>query len=239
MTGFYTIFEGSDGAGKSTVMERVATLLETRLQSEGLIADTIIRTQHPGSTALGKHIRQLVKYPQKIDQTIKIDDLSRQMLYMVDTINFVKTLLEPSLANGKILFADRNTYISAIIYGLTDGLDLKDIEKLFDILTPPKADKLIVLQVPATISRERVRMNREDDGDYYDQKDISFFERISDHYENLITRSAEQTALVSRAVRIDDVVSVDATLPIHKIVEIVTDELYKTYIERCVVSSSE
>lgn len=238
MSGFYVIFEGSDGAGKSTVMERVAVALEGKLRSAGLLSLNIIRTQHPGSTPLGRHIRQLVKYPHRIDKSINFDDLSRQMLYMVDTINFVKTLLEPSLAAGRILFADRNSYISAMAYGLTDGLDLKDIERLFDILTPPKADKLIVLQVPAAIARERVRASRDDD-DHYDQKDISFFERVSDIYDNLITRSAEQTALVSRSVRINDVMNIDATLPIHKIVDIVTAELYKTYVERCVASSAE
>lgn len=231
MTGFYVIFEGSDGAGKSTIMGKVAKSLEEKLK--GTYDDKIIQTQHPGSTPLGKHIRQLVKYPQKIDKDIIIDDLSRQMLYMVDTISFVKTILEPSLDAGKIIFADRSTYISAMVYGLADGLKLHDIERLFDILSPPKANKLIVLQVPAAVSRDRISSSR-GDKDHYDNKNMAFFERISSNYESLITKSAEQTALVSRTVCVNDVLSIDATLPIHKIVEIIVESLYSSYLSVCV-----
>lgn len=234
--GFYVIFEGSDGSGKTTTMHQVAKNFSERLNSRGIDHDPIILTHHPGSTPLGKHIRQLVKFPHTISQDIKVDSLSRQMLYMVDTINFVKTILEPSLDKNRIIFADRSSYISALAYGVADGLDLKDIERLFDILIPPKADKLIILQLSAEICMERMREGRdpEDEGDHYDHKDLEFFEKITNVYDHLITTSPEQTALISRSVPIDDVTHVDSALPLHQLVEIITDDLEKSFIDRCV-----
>lgn len=236
--GFYVIFEGSDGAGKTTVMHQVAESFTKRLDEKGVEHDRIILTHHPGSTSLGQHIRQLVKFPRTFDKNIQVDELSRQMLYMVDTINFVRTLLEPALNRNKIVFADRSSYISALVYGRADGLDLRDIEKVFDILIPPKADRLMVLQLPATICMERMRENREeaetDELDHYDHQPIEFFEKITNLYDNLITTSPEQTALVSRSVPIDDVISVDATLPLHQVVDIITNDLEQIFMKRCV-----
>lgn len=237
--GFYVIFEGPDGAGKTTAMRKVAESLSHRLSEQGITHDPIVLTHHPGSTPLGKHIRKLIKFPHKFDEDIVIDDLSRQMFYMIDTVSFVKTLLEPSLMENKIVLADRSSYISAIAYGRADGLDLRDVEKLFDILTPPKADKLVILQLPAKVCMERIRESREEEGDHYDQQPSDFFERVVDLYDNLVTSEPEQTALVSRSVSINDVSYVDATLPSHQIVDIITENLVKTLIQRCVLSSSE
>lgn len=240
--GFYVIFEGSDGSGKTTTMRMVAHALSNKLKEMSIYKD-IILTQHPGSTPLGKHIRQLVKFPHQIDPMIKIDELSRQMLYMVDTVNFIKTLLEPSLADGKIVFADRSSFISALVYGLADGLKLQDIESLLDVITPPKADRLIVLQLPANISIERMRNSRAvygTDGagelDHYDKQPLEFFHKINSIYDTLTTSSPEQTVLVSRSVRVNDLKYFDATLTIDDLVSSITDDLFNAIIAKTKLS---
>lgn len=243
--GFYAIFEGSDGSGKTTIMNRVAKSLFALLQENNDLKDNIILSHQPGSTPLGAHIRKLVKYPHLIDPNISIDNISRQMLYMVDAANFVKTLLEPALEDNKILFSDRSSYISSIVYGLADGCELREIEKIYDIVMPPKADKLIILQSPADICKQRIDLNRKfehknskisdlnNDKDYYDSKPLEFFKKIGSIYDNLITTSPEITAAVSKYVAIKDIRYIDATLPCHNIVELLVDELYQTIIDRC------
>jgi len=158
MSGLYVIFEGNDGAGKTTTMTAVAEEMKRRYPN----FDPIL-THHPGSTPLGSYLRKLVKFPEQIDPNIRIDDLSRQMLYMVDTVSFIRTLLEPALEQNKAIFADRSSFISALVYGLADGLSLHDITRLFDIITPPKANRLYVLQCPWLVGKQRIQADR---GDY-------------------------------------------------------------------------
>src|SRR5690349_20046966 len=110
LNGLYIVFEGTDGAGKSTTMKAVAEVLKHRIEN----SIALHLTSHPGSTPLGQHLRKLVKYPTDIDPTITIDKLSRQLLYMVDTVSFIKQLLEPALANGEWVFADRSSFVSAL-----------------------------------------------------------------------------------------------------------------------------
>jgi dTMP kinase len=211
----YVIFEGNDGTGKSTLMKGVADRLKLTFPT----FDPLL-TQHPGSTPLGRHLRQLVKYPHQIAADIVIDDLSRQVLYMVDTISYVRTLLEPSLAAGKPVFADRSSFISAIVYGMADGLRLDDIGRILELITPPKADRLYVLQCPNCANRERIGARH--DLDHYDLKPVEFSHKIDRIYSSLLTTSAAQTMLVSRCVAVSDVVYVDAGRPLQEVIDIVT-----------------
>jgi dTMP kinase len=228
--GFYAIFEGNDGVGKTTVM----ALVSKRLREEFPSAPEALQTHHPGSTPLGKHIRQLVKYPQGIDPTINIDDMSRQCLYMIDTISFIKTLLEPSLEANKIVLADRSSFISGMIYGLADGLTISDIEKIFyALITPPVADKMYVLSCSWEVGRSRVLAGRKGDTDHYDRKGPEYYAKIAGLYDNLVTGSPEVTALVSRSVAIDDIVYVDASLSPEDVAETILGNMLPAIKERC------
>lgn len=226
MTGLYLVFEGIDGAGKSTLMAKVDKGISTLWPSY-----KIHSTHHPGSTPLGAHLRKLVKRPETIDPAIKIDDLSRQMLYMVDTISFVRSMLEPALERGEIVLADRSSFISALAYGMADGLSLADISRLFQIITPPRMDRLYVLSLPAQVGYERIKSNR--GPDHYDRKPLEFFTRLETIYENLITGSAEQIALVTRSVAIDDVIYLDATTPPEQLANKVIEDVVRLKHERC------
>ncbi len=234
--GFYAVFEGNDGVGKTTIMGMVSNRLRETLPE----ATEVLHTHHPGSTPLGQHIRQLVKYPQQINPAINIDELSRQCLYMIDTISFVRTLLEPSLAQNKIVFADRSSFISGMVYGLADGLTITEIEKIFySLITPPKVDKVYVLSCPWEMSHSRVLAGRVGSGDHYDRKGAEFFAKIAGLYDQLVTGSPEITALVSRSVAIDDVVYVDASLPPERVVDIIMSTLVPAIKERCVLSPGQ
>ncbi len=220
--GIYVIFEGNDGAGKSTTMKAVAEALPARLGRNV----TIHLTHHPGSTPLGAHLRKLVKYPEEIDANIKIDSLSRQLLYMVDTVSFVKQRLEPALNNGETVFADRSSFISAMVYGTAEGLSLSDIDRLFQIIVPPKADRLYILRCPWIVGRERLTQ-RNEKLDHFERKPNAFFEKVEEIYDHLITGSSERTVLISKSVNLENIIYIDSTQPLHMVVDNIVSDLVK------------
>jgi dTMP kinase len=222
VSGFYVIFEGGDGAGKSSTMKAVAAEVKNRLK-EYNTSFALHMTHHPGSTPLGAHMRKLVKFSEEIDPNITIDNLSRQLLYMVDTVSFVNQILRPALAADEWVFADRSSFISALVYGVADGLNLEEIDHLFQIITPPKANRLYVLQCPWTVGAERLRQRAV--LDHFDRKPPEFFEKVEDIYNNLLTGSAERTMLVSKSVALQDVIYVDSTLPFAQVVNYITADL--------------
>src|SRR4051812_21385176 len=107
-TGLWVVFEGPDGVGKTTTMVAVAKALRTALPNT-----EVIETKHPGSTKLGQHLRELVKYPER--HGLEIDPLTSQMLMFADHTNFKHTLLLPALERGAIVLADRCDLISGLV----------------------------------------------------------------------------------------------------------------------------
>jgi thymidylate kinase len=222
-------------------MKAVSEAVRPVLEAEGFDPNNKIHlTHHPGSTPLGAHLRTLVKTPEQIDSEIIIDPLSRQMLYMVDTVSFAKSRLEPALEKGEFVFADRSSFISSLVYGCAEGVSIEEIQRLFAIYDPPKADRLYVLRCPWTIAKERMMQDRGDNIklDYYDRKEDGFFDKIIDLYDNLLTGPPERTVAVSRSVQLNNVIYIDATQPIDRVVDEILDD-FKTVLRQRVSASSE
>jgi thymidylate kinase len=171
-----------------------------------------------------------------------MDDLSRQLLYMVDTVNFVSIILNPALEQHRIVLADRSSFVSALVYGMADGLDVSDIDRLFSVITPPKMDRLYVLQCPWDVVQSRVAASRSETGtdgtgklDHYDSKPSGFVQSISKRYSELVTTNPEQTALIARSVAIPDVVHIDSSKTEEFVAESITDDIIATMHKRCLV----
>lgn len=209
--GLYVIFEGNEGTGKSSTMSAVAEHFRGNLNPK--------LTHHPGSTPLGAHLRKLVKFPHEIDKDIYIDPLTRQCLYMADTISFVENVLKPSLNVGQTVFADRSTFISGLVYGTADNVDPQEIYKLLQLIKPPLADRLYILQCPWYVTRQRINASRQNNQDHYDNQSDEFFQRVDKKYSELLTGTPEQLMMVSRVTHLDNVIYINADRPQQQVVD--------------------
>lgn len=220
--GLYCVVEGIEGAGKTTVTKMVAERLSSIFTER-----TVLATRHPGATPLGAHLRTLSKYPWKIDPEIVLDPLSSQMLMVVDNSCFVTSLLRPALDRGDIVLADRSNFISSIAYGVADGLDFAQIDQLFRVAKPPRADRLYVLRLPWAIARERMIKQGGGDRqglDRFEQKGDKFFLKVQEIYDGLVTGPTDLLTVVNHSVLLANVKFIDATQSIEDVVqEIVRD----------------
>ena len=228
----YVIFEGPDFSGKTTTMHSVAEELRKKLSNIN-----ILETHHPGSTPLGKHLRKLVKNPESIDPDIVLDPLSRQLLYIADAVSFTKSILEPSLASGEVVLADRSGLISSIIYGSVEGINLERIMKFNSIVSPPIADRVYILRCGFDIIKERAK-NR-NSIDYFDNKPDVFLQNIVNAYDNLLTGSIEVIMAITRSVQIKDVIYIDTSEPPCSVVDTITNDILGLYKDRIIRSRFE
>lgn len=109
--GFWVVFEGIDGVGKSTLMDLVFKEFELRGYS-------IVRTGEPGSTPLGKNIRQLLDFDQ--DRPIP---LAEYLLFAADRAQHMANVVIPAIKDKKILFCDRSADSSLAYQGFGRGVD--------------------------------------------------------------------------------------------------------------------
>src|SRR3954453_15570456 len=110
-------FDGIDGVGKST---QVALLTES-LRARNFEV-TVCRD--PGSTPLGERVREILL---NSDGSTPIGRCSEMLLYMAARAELVEQVIQPALAAGKIVIADRYLLANVVYQGHAGGLDAQGI----------------------------------------------------------------------------------------------------------------
>ena len=138
--GFFIVLEGPDGAGTTTH----AALLAERLQKEGR---EVILTAEPTQGKYGKEIREALKGAPPFDSAQGRRGAPTpgdiQELFSRDRADHITTLIEPALAQGKIVISDR--YIpSTLVYGEAQDLGLEWLQSLNKSFIQPNCTFLLL-----------------------------------------------------------------------------------------------
>jgi dTMP kinase len=114
--GVFITFEGLDGCGKSTQMERLASGLRER----GYV---VLVTREPGGTTLGEAIRDMLLDPRNQGMSARAEAL----LYAAARAHLVHEVIRPALADGQVVLCDRYLDSSLAYQGYGRGLGFADI----------------------------------------------------------------------------------------------------------------
>jgi dTMP kinase len=105
------VFEGPEGAGKSTQLHRLARWLEQRGAPVSVLRE-------PGGTGLGDGIRRIL-----LDPSSDIDERAEALLFMASRAQLVAREIRPRLDRGDIVLLDR-FFLSTYAYQVAGrGLD--------------------------------------------------------------------------------------------------------------------
>jgi len=143
--GTFICIEGLDGSGKTTHAHR----LVQNLQKQGFDA---IYTTEPSRGALGTFIRSYVLEGEK-----RVPRVVEAVLFAVDRVEHLETMVKPALNEGKIVISDRCVY-SSLAYQGAAGLDLEWIEKINSFALPP--DLAIYIDVSPEVVVKRIRRKK-------------------------------------------------------------------------------
>lgn len=131
--GCLIVFEGPEGAGKST---QIAHLAE-RLAAAGVPTTA---TREPGGTPTGDAIRDILLHAD-----LSIDPLVEFLLYSASRAQHVRERIRPALGRGEVVVSDRFSAASVAYQGYGRGLDLTFIEALNRRATDGLSPDLTVL----------------------------------------------------------------------------------------------
>jgi dTMP kinase len=110
--GRFVVFEGPEGAGKSTQIVRLAD----RLRAAGIEP---VCTREPGGTPMGDRVRAVL-----LDPDLRVDPLAEFLLYAAGRAQHVSEVIAPALAAGRVVLSDRFAAASVAYQGYGRGLDL-------------------------------------------------------------------------------------------------------------------
>jgi dTMP kinase len=143
-TGRLIVFEGSEGAGKTTQLG----LLAERMRAAGI---DVLALREPGGTALGDSIRSLL-----LDPAQHIAPAAEALLFMASRAQLVRDEIDPALDRGVVVLMDR-FFLSTYAYQIDGrGLPEDQIRSANALATGGLIpDLTIILDMPATEGMER------------------------------------------------------------------------------------
>lgn len=191
-TGKFIVFEGVEGCGKSTQVNRIAAWLKQWWPCP------VVTTFEPGGTELGRSLRQILLTDRE-----PIAPHAELMLYAADRAQHIETLIKPKLAAGAIVLCDRYTDSTIAYQGYGRGLSLEFIAEINQLATGGLTSDLTLwldLDVEAGLARVKKRCTP----DRIERCRIEFHRRIEAGYQALSKTNPQ------RIYRIDAGLPVDA-----------------------------
>ena len=168
------VFEGAEGVGKTTQIVR----LDETLAARG-IRHTMVR--EPGGTRVGDSIRRLL-----LDPGPEMGARTEALLFMASRAELVDRVVEPALADGVIVVADR-FFLSTYAYQIAGrGLDEQEVTRANQFATNrlvPDLTVLLRLSVADSLARTDSRGSRdriEAASDDFHQRVAEAFDRFAD-----------------------------------------------------------
>lgn len=188
MNGKFIVFEGVEGAGKTTQIYQTAEWLQSMCSQ----ARSVVITREPGGTKLGQQIRQLLLD----DPDSLVTNRTELLLYGADRAQHVESTIEPHLQRGDIVLCDRFTDSTIAYQGYGRGFDLDEIDRVNQLATGGlQSDLTLWLDLDVTIGLQRVLSRGKPDR--MELATLDFHQRVRQGYQELAN------IYPNRIVRID------------------------------------
>ncbi len=197
--GLFITFEGGDGSGKSTQINRLGQYL----QDAGY---HVLLTREPGGTAISEQIRGILLDPENGEMA----PMTECMLYAAARSQLVSQVIRPALEEGTIVICDRflDSSIAYQAYGRGLGSAVEEINGYgIDGCMP---DLTIYLRIDPKAGHSRISGR---DQDRIESEPDAFHERVLQGYDSLYEKYPER------------ILCLDAGQSIEKIAEIIREEV--------------
>lgn len=184
----FIVFEGLDGAGKSTQ----AVLLKRYL--EYMTKKVVHNFRLPGSTNLGEKIRNLIFTESQIAPVASIPET---LLFCAGHAQLIEEKIMPALARDEIVILDRYKWSTIAYQCYGRGLNASAVETVLDFATGFKnPDMTIFIEVSPEVSYQRSHSNSLANRNPFDNFDIPRRQRIYDGYRYCINHTPPEKVMV-------------------------------------------
>ncbi|MEY2549252.1 MAG: dTMP kinase, partial [Verrucomicrobiota bacterium] len=190
--GAFITFEGSEGCGKSTQVQRLAA----RLDQAGI--RTLV-TREPGGTAIGEKIRHLLQFaPESFAMTAEAEVL----LFEASRAQLVRETIQPALEKGTVVICDRFFDSTTVYQGVARKLSPEMVESLNAFAVgDARPDVTFILEIDVETARARMlrRVRPVAVKDRMEEEPVEFYERVCEGYRALAKREPDRFVVIDAA----------------------------------------
>ena len=191
--GLFITFEGLDGAGKSTQIQKVKEIFEQKNYE-------VVLTREPGGTAISEKIRDIILDNNNDEMSF----VTEALLYAASRAQHVQQKIKPALDLDKVVICDRYVHSSIAYQGYGRGLGA---ERVMDINSHATdgimPDISFFILLPSDKAMERLK-NSQRKLDRLEVEEIDFFQRVEAGY-NLMAESYENIIKIDASKSVDEI----------------------------------
>ena len=191
LSGRFLVFDGPDGSGKSTQIDRFSTWS----QQNGVTVELV---REPGGTAIGEAIRNVLLDPAHEEMTVRAE----MLLYMASRSQLVRERIRPALDSGRMVLADRFISSTLAYQGTAGGLEAQEILDVGRVATDGiEPDLVVIFDVDEETRRSRMGAEK----DRIERKSSAFHTRVREGYLAQARRDPSHYLVIDARVSEDDV----------------------------------
>ncbi|MDV6378947.1 dTMP kinase [Sporosarcina sp. GW1-11] len=209
MTGLFISFEGPEGAGKTSVLQEVATRLKA-------LGHAVVVTREPGGIPIAEKIREVI-----LDANHQaMDGKTEALLYAAARRQHLVEKVLPALEQGMVVLCDRFIDSSLAYQGVARGLGLEEVLAInVFAIEDHMPDCTVFFDVPPEVGLERIWKDKEREQNRLDLETLEFHKLVYKGYKEVMHRDVERFRVVDAQKPQSEVV--------EKVWEIISSEVNK------------
>lgn len=187
---YFITFEGIDGCGKTTQLQRAYDYLT----GKGL---TVHKLREPGSTRAAEKIREIL-----LDKNSSLTDITELLLYEAARSDIVEKEINPLLKNNHIVLCDRFYDSTTAYQGYGRELDIAMVRNLHRVAVGSlKPDLTLVYDIDLKTAAGR----RGAEPDRLESQPNAFFERVRQGFLEIARAESGRVKVIDARASIEDV----------------------------------
>lgn len=197
MNGILISLEGPDGAGKTTVLQRILPELEKTSYK-------ILSTREPGGVRVAEEIRNIILSTGNTE----IDSKTELMLFAAARRLHMQTKMLPALAAGEMVIVDRFIDSSVAYQGYGRELGVEPVNWLNEFATDGlKPDLTLYFDIDTDVALERIMKNRADEVNRLDLERAEMHRKVRQGYLEIVKQEPERFVTIDASQELDKVVA--------------------------------
>ena len=193
-SGFFITFEGGEGSGKTTQIQRLAESL-----AQIVPAGSLVITREPGGVPAAESIRDLLVN----GDTEKWQPLTEAFLMSAARHEHVEQIIRPALMQNKLVISDRFTDSTIIYQGVVGGVARQHIDAINNISCGDIApDLTIILDMDSQTGLARAD-SRGVGEDRFEAKGPVFHEKVRAGFIDLAHADPERCVIIDASRSVD------------------------------------
>ncbi len=192
----FITFEGPEGAGKTTVIQKIAE----RLAEKNI---DVLATREPGGIEIAEKIRTIILNPAHT----AMDERTEALLYAAARSQHYFEKVQPALDAGKLVICDRFIDSSLAYQGYARGIGIDEVLSINEFAIGKKLpDMTLLFDIAPEVGLARIYATGNREVNRLDVESLPFHQKVHEGYLLLVERYPERIRMVNADQDIDSVV---------------------------------